>query len=96
METNDYSFKLSNKLVDTEEETVGAKLTNLAASNGDSNINRKKEVSESSLHASGKTKYTPLEEQFISIKSCYKDAVLLIECGYKYRFFGDDAQVSDI
>lgn len=39
-------------------------------------------------------KYTPLEEQFIRIKSQYPDAVLFVECGYKYRFFGRDAEVS--
>ena len=39
-------------------------------------------------------KYTPLEEQFIRIKSQYPDAILFVECGYKYRFFGRDAEVS--
>ena len=39
-------------------------------------------------------KYTPLEEQFIRIKSQYPDAILFVECGYKYRFFGSDAEVS--
>ena len=43
---------------------------------------------------SGLVKYTPLEDQFLTIKSQYKDAVLLIECGYKYKFFGDDAKVN--
>lgn len=41
-----------------------------------------------------KQKYTPLEQQFIEIKGKYPDAVLFVECGYKYRFFGDDAEVS--
>ena len=40
-----------------------------------------------------KTKYTPLETQFVEIKKQYPDAVLFIECGYKYRFFGEDAEV---
>jgi len=39
-------------------------------------------------------KYTPLEEQFIRIKSRYPDAILFVECGYKYRFFGRDAEVN--
>ena len=39
-------------------------------------------------------KYTPLEQQYIAIKEQYTDAVLLVECGYKYRFFGHDAEVS--
>ncbi|XP_065892619.1 DNA mismatch repair protein Msh3-like isoform X2 [Dysidea avara] len=39
-------------------------------------------------------KYTPLEEQFIRIKSQYPDAILFVECGYKYRFFGSDAEIA--
>lgn len=27
------------------------------------------------------------------MKKQYKDAVLCVECGYKYRFFGEDAEV---
>ena len=40
-----------------------------------------------------KSQYTPLELQFIDIKAKYKDAVLFVECGYKYKFFGEDAEV---
>ena len=38
--------------------------------------------------------YTPLEQQYIAIKSQYPDAILFVECGYKYRFFGEDAEVA--
>ena len=38
-------------------------------------------------------KLTPLEQQFVAIKEKYPDALLFVECGYKYRFFGDDAEV---
>ena len=38
--------------------------------------------------------YTPLEQQYITIKSQYPDAVLCVECGYKYRFFGEDAEIA--
>lgn len=40
------------------------------------------------------TKYTPLEQQFLDIKAQYPDAVLFVECGYKYRLFGEDAEVT--
>ena len=40
-----------------------------------------------------KVKYTQLEQQFVEIKEKYQDAVLFVECGYKYRFFGEDAEV---
>ncbi|PWA85706.1 DNA mismatch repair protein [Artemisia annua] len=36
-------------------------------------------------------KYTPLEQQVVELKSKYKDVLLMIEVGYKYRFFGQDA-----
>jgi len=38
--------------------------------------------------------YTPLEQQFIAIKADYPDALLFVECGYKYRFFGEDAEIA--
>lgn len=46
-----------------------------------------------SIQTKTKLKYTPLEQQYIDIKKKYSDALLLVECGYKYRFFGDDAEV---
>ncbi|XP_050802111.1 DNA mismatch repair protein Msh3 [Gopherus flavomarginatus] len=41
-----------------------------------------------------KSVYTPLELQFIEMKEQYKDAILCVECGYKYRFFGEDAEIA--
>ncbi|XP_060066671.1 DNA mismatch repair protein Msh3-like [Ylistrum balloti] len=41
-----------------------------------------------------KNKYTPLEQQFMDIKEKYPHAVLCVECGYKYRFFGEDAEIA--
>lgn len=38
--------------------------------------------------------YTPLELQYIKIKAENKDAILCVECGYKYRFFGEDAEIA--
>ncbi|XP_069137452.1 DNA mismatch repair protein Msh3-like [Argopecten irradians] len=43
---------------------------------------------------SKKVKYTPLEQQFVDIKEKYPHAVLCVECGYKYRFFGEDAEIA--
>lgn len=42
----------------------------------------------------GKEKYTPLEEQVVELKAKYKDVLLMIEVGYKYRFFGHDAEIA--
>ncbi|CAN8220683.1 unnamed protein product [Coccothraustes coccothraustes] len=50
--------------------------------------------SEANLNKRTKSIYTPLELQFIEMKKKYKDTVLCVECGYKYRFFGDDAEIA--
>ncbi|XP_058512170.1 DNA mismatch repair protein Msh3 [Ochotona princeps] len=41
-----------------------------------------------------KSVYTPLELQYLELKQQHRDAVLCVECGYKYRFFGEDAQIA--
>ena len=38
--------------------------------------------------------YTPMEQQYLAIKAKHPDAVLFMECGYKYRFFGEDAEIA--
>ncbi|XP_058916633.1 DNA mismatch repair protein Msh3 isoform X1 [Kogia breviceps] len=38
--------------------------------------------------------YTPLELQYLEMKQQQKDAILCVECGYKYRFFGEDAEIA--
>ena len=43
--------------------------------------------------AESTTKFTPLEKQFVELKKQYPDTLLLIEVGYKFRFFGEDARV---
>ncbi|CAI5470625.1 unnamed protein product [Closterium sp. Yama58-4] len=40
------------------------------------------------------TKLTPLEEQVVALKRRHPDVLLLVEVGYKYRFFGADADVA--
>ena len=41
-----------------------------------------------------KRKLTPLEEQVISLKDQHPGILLMVECGYRYRFFGDDASAA--
>lgn len=36
---------------------------------------------------------TPLERQVADLKRKHPDVVLFVECGYRYRFFGEDAEV---
>jgi len=40
--------------------------------------------------------YTPLEKQVLELRKISHGALLFVECGYKYRFFGEDAEVSSI
>jgi len=39
-------------------------------------------------------KLTPLEQQFVKVKQAHMDTLLLVEVGYKYQFFGRDAEVA--
>ncbi|TDL27572.1 DNA mismatch repair protein MSH3 [Rickenella mellea] len=42
---------------------------------------------------SGET-FTPLEKQVKELKERYPETLLMVEVGYKYRFFGDDAKIA--
>uniref|UniRef100_A0A4W6C4U5 DNA mismatch repair protein MSH3 n=1 Tax=Lates calcarifer TaxID=8187 RepID=A0A4W6C4U5_LATCA len=57
-----------------------------------SNKNRLQQSSAPSRRS--KSIYTPLEQQVIELKQQHKDALLAVECGYKYRFFGEDAEIA--
>ncbi|KAM7499639.1 hypothetical protein LguiA_024053 [Lonicera macranthoides] len=39
-------------------------------------------------------KYTPLEQQVVELKAKYPDVLLMVEVGYRYRFFGEDAETA--
>ncbi|WBW72667.1 MutS protein-like protein 3 [Schizosaccharomyces osmophilus] len=54
---------------------------------------KKRSRNRSSLEPKEKDVYTPLERQYIELRKKYKDCILAIEVGYKYRFFGEDAKV---
>ncbi|XP_053405229.1 DNA mismatch repair protein Msh3-like isoform X2 [Mercenaria mercenaria] len=57
-------------------------------------IDKGKKPSRSKSSGSLTVKYTPLEQQYVEFRDKYRDAVLFIECGYKYRFFGKDAEIA--
>ncbi|KAK3647071.1 Mismatch repair protein msh3 [Elasticomyces elasticus] len=44
--------------------------------------------------AAKKTKLTPLEKQVLDIKHKHPDTLLVVEVGYKFRFFGEDARIA--
>jgi len=54
----------------------------------------KKAQGKASAPKSGKGKLTPLEKQVVDIKTQYPDTILVVEVGYKYRFFGEDARIA--
>ncbi|KAI8103790.1 hypothetical protein M9435_006317 [Picochlorum sp. BPE23] len=59
-------------------------------------IKTQEEVSQNVSHSQGRPKkqnYTPLEKQVLDLQKQYPGCVLAIECGYKYRFFGKDAEI---
>ncbi|KAF4335149.1 DNA mismatch repair MSH3 [Fusarium beomiforme] len=39
-------------------------------------------------------KLTPMEIQFLDIKRKHMDTILIMEVGYKFRFFGEDARIA--
>ncbi|KAK6429760.1 Mismatch repair protein msh3 [Oleoguttula sp. CCFEE 5521] len=42
----------------------------------------------------GRDKLTPLEKQVLAIKHKHPDTLLVVEVGYKFKFFGTDAQAA--
>ncbi|KAL6844331.1 hypothetical protein ACP4OV_026004 [Aristida adscensionis] len=42
----------------------------------------------------GNKGYTPLEQQVVDIKARHPDVLLMVEVGYRFRFFGEDAAVA--
>ncbi|KAL9597411.1 MAG: hypothetical protein Q9219_005164 [cf. Caloplaca sp. 3 TL-2023] len=40
------------------------------------------------------TKLTPMEKQVLEIKRSHMDTLLVVEVGYKFRFFGEDARTA--
>ncbi|KAE8733932.1 DNA mismatch repair protein MSH3 [Hibiscus syriacus] len=39
-------------------------------------------------------KYTPLEQQVVDLKNNYPDVLLMVEVGYRFRFFGKDGEIA--
>ena len=42
----------------------------------------------------GSNKLTPMERQILDIKAEHNDTLLIVEVGYKFRFFGEDARTA--
>ncbi|KAI9020558.1 muts domain V-domain-containing protein [Hyaloraphidium curvatum] len=55
---------------------------------------KKQKTAKGSGKAGGGTKFTPLEMQFVDLRKRYPGVLLVIEVGYKFRFFDDDARTA--
>ncbi|XP_019619134.1 PREDICTED: DNA mismatch repair protein Msh3-like [Branchiostoma belcheri] len=84
-----------------KDEALSTTITKLRKSLGKSPEKKKEEKKEEKeeekkwwVKGTGYRKMTPLEQQVVYIKSEYPDALLVVECGYKYRLFGDDAVIA--
>ncbi|CAH8384456.1 unnamed protein product [Eruca vesicaria subsp. sativa] len=47
-----------------------------------------------SIPVTSSSKYTPLEKQVVELKGKHPDVILMVEVGYRYRFFGEDAEIA--
>lgn len=54
----------------------------------------KKKLSHKSAAKSAKKKLTPMEQQFVDLKRANPDVLLVVEVGYKFRLFGEDARIA--
>ncbi|KAG9354370.1 hypothetical protein JZ751_001077, partial [Albula glossodonta] len=87
--------------MELEEEEIGLNLTQFvkpgsgfALGAGGGAPIKKSSMETSAPNRRTKSIYTPLELQYMEIKEKHKDALLCVECGYKYRFFGEDAEIA--
>ncbi|KAG0721273.1 DNA mismatch repair protein Msh3 [Chionoecetes opilio] len=88
----------------TNEKNIGDKLNAFKNTNGSSCSNNKQVAPPSAPSSSSikpallkplpGMKLTPLEHQVADIKNKQPDVLLFVECGYKYRFFGNDAEIA--
>ena len=51
-------------------------------------------ASKQSRSKKGGSKLTPMEKQVLEIKRAHMDTLLVVEVGYKFRFFGEDARTA--
>nr|XP_032809165.1 DNA mismatch repair protein Msh3 isoform X3 [Petromyzon marinus] len=80
-----------NATADEKSRSTSAFLRRFLSNSGHSE--RPKAV-DSTLNKRTKTIYTPLEQQYLDIKEQHGGTLLLVECGYKHRFFGEDAEIA--
>ena len=73
-----------NQLGADDEEDIEEEITAKTASRGKKSAALKK----------GSSKLTPMEKQVLEIKGKNMNTLLVVEVGYKFRFFGEDARIA--
>ena len=53
-----------------------------------------KKPTKASAAKNGGSKLTPMEKQYLDIKRKHLDTILVVEVGYKFKFFGEDARAA--
>lgn len=92
----------SNKTEDTKnvlsrfqnEKFTGFRTHSLDSQPSTSSLCIQVDSEQAKLNRRAKSKYTPLEQQYMDIKAKHPDTILFVECGYKFRFFGEDAEIA--
>ncbi|KAI9203885.1 muts domain V-domain-containing protein [Polychytrium aggregatum] len=84
------------QMVDPEQTGKPAMVSSLERSRGKASERASERASEKS--PAGRRpfsrNYTPLEQQFLEIKQSHPDCILMMEVGYRYRFFDEDAKIA--
>ena len=76
------------------EETQGEQLDGEDAEQDEEDAKTTRKGSKGTAAKKGASKLTPMEKQFLDIKRKHLGTILIIEVGYKFKFFGEDARVA--
>jgi DNA mismatch repair protein MSH3 len=80
-------LRRKNRLLDEEENAE-------AGEDADDEPEEEPKPKKGKVAKKGGSKLTPMEKQVIEIKTAHPDTLLVVEVGYKFRFFGEDARVA--
>ncbi|KAI9840593.1 MAG: Mismatch repair protein msh3 [Thelocarpon superellum] len=85
-------IKRRNRFV--AEETADAEDGELAEDEEEGRATTSKDGRKGTAGKKATSKLTPMEKQILEIKTTHMDTILVVEVGYKFRFFGEDARTA--
>lgn len=85
-----------NRLARLETKNFFSKYAGKAASYFESSQTdcKRPDSTSGSKKLSRNVKYTPLESQYVALRAKHPNMLLVVECGYKYRLFDNDAAIA--